>query len=115
MTVTAAERLRQVAELLPPGASVTVPREALLEALNGLPTGGDLTVEQLARRLGRSPSTVRSWLQTGVLAGYRFRRRQWRVPPAAIAEFEQRERDGEPRRTPTGDTTDLAAWRKETA
>ena len=114
MTVNAAERLRIAAEHLPCGASVTIGREELLEALETLDASRrDLSVVEVGERLGRSPSTVRSWLYQGVLRGYKLRGRQWRVPPAAISKFERRERDGESRRTAKGDNTDLSAWRNE--
>ena len=116
MTVNAAERLRIGAEHLPPGSSIMVGREELLKALGTRDTTGrDWTVSEVGERLSRSPSTVRSWLQEGVLHGYRFRGRQWRVTASAIAEFEGRERAGESRRTAKGDAVDLGAWRKETA
>lgn len=78
--LTAIERLRQAAELLPAGASVTVSREALLEALGGAAAvadvcspPGDLTVDEVATALHRKPSTVRGWLEAGrFLGAYRL-------------------------------------------
>ena len=113
--MTPFERLRQVAELLPAGTSVTVTREALLEALAGpgapaQPSAeppGDLTVAELAERFRRSASTVRGWCERGRFEGaYKLNGRDWRVPPAAIETFRERERG--PHR-PGG--ADLGAWR----
>lgn len=113
--MTAAERLRAAAEHLPPGASITVTREAILEALQEQGGGGDLTVAQLAERFGRSKSCVRAWLEQGLLRGYRLRGREWRIPAGALAEFEQAEQEGRRRQTPRRGTgiADLAAWRRE--
>ena len=109
----AVSRLRRVAENLPPGASVTVPREWLLEALESHGNGSaDLTVAQLAEQLGRSKSCVRSWLENRLLRGYKLRGREWRIPAAALAEFQERERRGETRcQTSRGGTADLSAWK----
>ena len=113
--MTVAERLRIAAEHLPPGTAVSVSREDLLEALAAVPHGGDLTVAEVAKRLRRSRSSVRGYLERGELRGYRFRRREWRVTPAAVAEFEERERTGtrQGRRAPTGRSVELGQWRKE--
>ena len=109
--MTAGERLRLAAEALPDGASITVPRDALLEALQGQGSA-DFNVEQLAERFRRSKSTVRSWLEQGLLRGYRFRRKEWRVTSAAVAEFEASEREGRPpRRATRGKVANLGAWR----
>ena len=119
----ALEQLRRVAEALPPGASVLLPREALLEALgdgprqtDDSPEVADLTIEQVARRFGRSRSTIRGWITTGKLAGaYRFRAREWRVPPAALLAFEEAERRGRPQGGPSGRKGEtLSDWRTVT-
>lgn len=114
--MTALERLRQMAELLPAGASVTLPREALLEALGEpLQTSAlaappaDLTVAELAARFQRSPSTVRGWLEADRFPGaYKLNRRDWRVPLAAVETFEAQQRAQE---APRG--ADLGAWRRQ--
>jgi hypothetical protein len=112
--MTPLDRLRQAAELLPAGASVTVSREALLEALSGAPAPtahvcsppGDLTVAELAARFQRSPSTVRGWLEADRFPGaYKLNRKDWRVPIAALAAF--RDAQQQPARG-----TDLGAWRQ---
>ncbi len=96
--MTLQDRLRRIVEPLPPGAAVTLPADVLREWLDGEPgTGGqagdgvsqeplvDLTVEDVAKLVGRAPSTVRWWCQKGTLPGaYRLRNREWRVPRAAL-------------------------------
>ncbi len=112
--MTPLDRLRQALELLPGGASITLPREALLEVLGG-PVGvpsatppGDLTVPEVADRFRRSPSTIRSWLETGRFPeAYKLNSRDWRVPLAAVEEFENQQRG---KRSPT--EVDLSGWRK---
>lgn len=95
------EGLRKAAMALLPGSSIVLSREVLLEALEGLPvppagspeTSVDLSIGQVADRYGRAPSTVRGWINAGSLPGsYRLRGREWRVPPGALAEFEDAER-----------------------
>jgi len=113
--VTALERLRQAAELLPAGTSVTLPRETLLEALGGAVApaetpSGDLTVAQLAERFQRSPSTVRGWLEAGRFDNaYKLSGRDWRVPVADVEAFVLDQRTAR-----QGDTqaADLGAWRE---
>jgi excisionase family DNA binding protein len=92
---TLADRLRQMAECLPPGASVTITRDGLLE-LAAEEDGddacktpqADLTVGELAARLHRAASTVREWCEHGRFAGaYKLNGRDWRVPLAALDAF----------------------------
>jgi excisionase family DNA binding protein len=109
--MNAAGRLRTAAEHLPPGLMVTIPREALLEALEDRPARSDLTIRELAEHFKRSPSAVRNWLQVGLLRGYRLRGREWRVPLSAISEFEANQRNGGRRPTRDGDA-DLSSWRR---
>lgn len=94
--------LRSLAEALPPGTALPVPREWLLELLT-VATGehqpampdADLTVAQVAQRFDRQPATVRWWCEEGWLPGaYRFRGREWRIPPAGLEAFAAGERTG---------------------
>jgi hypothetical protein len=116
--------LRALAEALPPDAAVPVPRAWLLELLAGMktdrsgPLPADLTVAELAVRFGRKASTVRGWLDRGLIAGaYRFRGREWRVPAASLVMFEAEQRFGQQARAPSAGTSrkskpvDLGAWR----
>jgi len=89
-------------------------RETLLEILEAPnPARRDMTVTEAAAHFGRSPSTVRSWLTQGLLRGYRLRGKAWRVPVAAIGEFEAREREGTRPDTRSREPADLGAWRRE--
>ncbi len=116
------EGLRRLAEALPAGSAVPVPREWLLELLGAerAEAAADLTVPQIAERFGRSASTVRWWIESDRFPGaYRLRGREWRVPPAALAAFEAAERDtatAKPRPVPAGPrraaVVDLGDWRK---
>jgi hypothetical protein len=81
------------------GAVVPVPREWLLELLAGqaasvpASTPVDPTVEEIAVRYGRAPSTVRGWCEAGRFPGaYKLHDREWRIPAAAIQAFESQVR-----------------------
>lgn len=96
MTADLRAALHTLATALPAGAAVPVPREQLLELLEATPAPGttgaaglaDLTLGQLAARFGRSPSTVRGWLEAGQLPGaYKLQGRSWRVPEVAVQAF----------------------------
>ena len=96
---------------LAPGSPVPVPRERLLELLElvvGKQLGGtgssnlpDLTVKKVGQRIGRSPSTVRQMCADGELdmpiqgqGAYKHRRKEWLIPEAALAAYQERERSG---------------------
>jgi len=107
-----ADRLRELAERLPPGTSLLLTRNGLLElavengglAANGDPKA-DLTVADLAVRFHRAASTVRQWCEHGRFEGaYKLNRRDWRVPVAALETFLAGQR-GE------GSIARLGAWR----
>jgi helix-turn-helix protein len=120
VTPEAAAGLRTLAEALPTGAAVLVPREWLLELLAGQEstastnTAMDPTVEAVASRYGRAPSTVRGWCEAGRFPGaYKLHDREWRIPPAALETFEAQERR---RECPTGrrgrPVASLGDWRR---
>lgn len=122
--------IQTLAAALPPGSAVPVPREWLLELLAptgplpALPTeprplAPDLTCRQAATVLGRHESTVRAWLEAGELEGYKQRGREWRVTPAALERFRERERARKPGAAASADPiasngarADLGAWRR---
>jgi excisionase family DNA binding protein len=122
--------LRALAEALPAGSAVPVPREWLLELLDGTLAAGadvgnpptltaDLTCREAGTLLGRSASTVRTWLESGELEGYKQRAREWRITPGAIERFRELERargatpaSAPPKGGPRGRPVDLGAWRK---
>ena len=134
--MTPAETLRALCALrpdLPPGVTVNVSLEWLSEAVDGAalapaqPAGAlpsaDYSVKQLAARFDRRPSTVRAWLESGRLRGYRFGNREWRATADALREFEEGERQrGErgagsnpaPPTRPRGRPVNLGAWRHHT-
>lgn len=87
------------------------------EAETGIDSAVDFTVEELAEACGRAPSTVRGWIRDGLLEGYLFNGREYRVTREAWEEFwvgKRRRPDAvpalEPR--PRERTADLGAWRK---
>jgi excisionase family DNA binding protein len=94
-----------MAEAIPPGGSVVVPRDWLEAELRALEPASDapddLTVEQAAKHLHRSESTVRDWMESGRFPGAYKRGKAWRVPRAALQEV-----------TPTDDEhVRIGAWR----
>ena len=101
MTADLAAGLRALADALPTGSAVPVPREALLELLEAAEAPGicptDPTVEEVANRYGRALSTVRGWCEAGRFSGaYKLHDREWRIPAAALEAFDAAGR----RRTP---------------
>jgi excisionase family DNA binding protein len=75
----------------------------------------DLTVEQVAKKLNRSPSTVRNWLAAGDIPGaYRLKRREWRIPPSALEWFLDKQRTAPQATATTVGARALALdeWRK---
>jgi excisionase family DNA binding protein len=93
--MSVADRLRDLAERLPPGASLTLTREGLLElaAVDGSPANqaaerAESTVCELAIRFHRSASTVRDWCEHGRFEGaYKLNGRDWRIPETAVDAF----------------------------
>lgn len=121
--LTLRSRVDRAIDGLPEGSLVTFPVAALRKWLDQERTLApddalvDMTVVDVAERLGRSPSTVRGWCGSGALPGaYRFRGREWRIPPAALRAFldseaesrrKRRNEDGE-----ASEQVDLGAWRR---
>lgn len=116
------ERLRNLADGLPLNGSVVFTRgdlEALLAEESGtvnLATlnRADYTVAEVADRFGRAPQTVRDWINDGKLDAYLFNEREYRITPAALAEFEEQRRNGKQAKPGPGKPADLGAWRNET-
>lgn len=117
MTADLAAGLRALAEAAPAGGWVPVPREVLLELLDAparrlqaSATPADLTVADLCASFGRKPSAVRAWLERGDFVGaYKLKRRDWRVPLAAVEAFRAQQAAGAAERAPADG--DLGAWR----
>jgi excisionase family DNA binding protein len=109
-----ADRLRELAERLPSGASVTLTRDGLLElaAVGGgrvekTAPLGEFTVGELAVRFHRSPSTIRDWCEQGRFEGaFKLNGRDWRIPQAAVDALLDRQR-----RQSRTSPVDLSAWR----
>lgn len=120
----ARERLRTAVEALPARCSLALSRETLLHVLadeaprdsqtqdsQGLAI--DLTVVEVARLFGRSPNTIRRWLESGKLPGYKLLGREWRVTRSAIAAFQQEQKEN--KEIPLGlrrSSKSLSDWRK---
>ena len=117
--MASADRLREALVRLPAEALVPVgwvrgqlddgqPEHVQAELLN------DMTIDEVARMLNRSPSTVRSWCNTELLKGaYKLRKREWRIPPVALSRFldAQRAQEGSGTVRQRGDVT-LSGWRR---
>ena len=116
--MTLAERLRQLAAALPSEASsVTLTRRDILAMLEGAADavssrpGRDMTVEEVAEEVQRSPSTIRRWLIAGELRGYKLQGRDWRVTRPALRDYlarQARPDDESPKDSPE---VDISAWR----
>jgi excisionase family DNA binding protein len=114
--MTLEERLRQLASALPSdGSAVMITRSdivAMLEELNGetgVSSTRELTVEEVANETGRVPSTVRGWLLSGALRGYKLNNRDWRVPRSALHEYLEGQAT---EASATTDEVDITAWRE---
>src|SRR5713101_1465588 len=108
-----AERLRELAERLPSGGSLTLTRDGLLtlaasdgdQADQAVAPQADFTVAELAARFHRSASTVRDWCEHGRFeSAYKLNGRDWRIPQAAVDTFLAEQR-GEKH------VSSLGAWR----
>ena len=109
------EHLRDLLGQLPPDAQVPV--GWVLENL-GEEQGSafaDLTLEQVAEKVGRAASTVRGWCNSDRMVGaYRLRGREWRIPQDALRRFlaAERSQDGHgPATVRSRGPVDLGSWR----
>ena len=83
--------LRRVLERLP--GEALLPVAFILETLAEGDDGAvDLTLPQVAERTGKAVSTVRGWVASGLVRGYKLHGKEWRVPADALAEFFERAR-----------------------
>jgi excisionase family DNA binding protein len=86
--------LRRAVEALPPGCSLTLPREALLEVLDGTgaasPPDELLTVAEAAALL----KTDKRWIYRHAddLGAIHLTRRKLRIPRAGVERFVKRKR-----------------------
>ncbi len=110
------DRLRALAEALPSeGSSVTFTRGDLLALVEGAETAPvdsrDMSVEDVATETQRASSTVRTWLLSGQLHGYKLRGKAWRVPRSALRAFlDAQAAPPVPPADPAG--VDISAWRR---
>lgn len=126
--MTVVERVQKIVASLSDGTSVLVSISELKEWLREAGDRGpppppiafiaDLTAEQIGVIVGRSPSTVRGWLNSGLIPeGYKLNGHEWRVSRDALEAFQNRQREGvskrEPRRPKLPPTLD--AWRSAKA
>ncbi len=116
--MTLQERLRTIAEALPDGASITLSSEVLYRLLETDADEGtlphDLTAEEVADLLDRSPQTVRRWIREGELDAFSFRGREYHITGAALQEFIAREQmaaERAPESPRVRVTKQLGAWR----
>ena len=93
------DRFKAIIEGMPEGGSVSLPvtwLRDLLDAEGDSPgTGRLLTIEEAGEVVGRAPSTVRTWLNTGRLDGFKLNGRAWRIRESALRSFIERQESGE--------------------
>ena len=119
------EVLQEMVAPMPAGAAVVLPVDWLRSTLDTAfnqpapavrhgQSSSDLSVIEVAKMVGRKPSTVRGWCAAGQLDGYRLNGRDWRVTHAALQAFLQGQRKGTEPATRTERrraTLALGAWR----
>ena len=112
------DRLRAIVDPMPAGGSVTLPVDWLRELLDREGDQGRvgrlLTLDEAAVILGRSASTIRTWCNSGALAGaFKLSGRTWRISEADLQRFIDRQRSSEhhPPTVRDGGPVDLSAWR----
>ena len=110
------DRLRAIVEPMPADASVMFSVVWLrdLLAVEGDSSGMDrlLTLEEVGEVVGRSPSTVRTWLNTGRLDGFKLNARSWRIRESALRNFIEQQESGEHEPPTVRGSGDLGAWRR---
>ena len=72
-----------------------------------------LTLEEAGEFVGRSPSTVRTWLNTSRLDGFKLNGRTWRIRESALRSFIERQESGEhePPTIRSPRSVELGDWR----
>ena len=93
------DRIRAIVDPMPADGAVTLPvafLRALLDAEGDEPGMGRLlTLAEAGEVVGRSPSTIRTWLNTGRLDGFKLNARSWRVRESALQNFIQQQEAGD--------------------
>jgi len=109
---------------MPEGTAVTIGREKLLELLvdesgpavkevgnEGSIDGVDLSVQQVAVLYGKSPNTIRRWLESRQLEGYKLFGKQWRISRGMLAAFQEDQRRAATEGGRANRRKPLDAWR----
>ena len=109
--------LRAIVEDTPLDGTVTVPVTWLQDLLDAQGDSSEmrlLTLEETAELVGRSVSTVRTWLNKGQLDGFKLNGCSWRIRERAFQAFIERQESGEPEPSTirSSSSVDLGAWRK---
>ena len=117
--MTLEERLRQLASALPSDASaVTITRADIVALLEDdgrrteVASTRDLTVEEVAKETGRAPSTIRDWLISGALCGYKLNGRDWRVSRDSLRNYLHTQSTRTTETEGEEGKVDIAAWRR---
>lgn len=95
-------------------AQATVPASEVLKRLldGAAPQGeGDMTLAQVASEVGRATSTVRSWLNSGRLKGYKLCNRDWRIPRRSLQAFLDAQGRGVAQDAVQSGAVDWADWK----
>ena len=112
------DRLRAIVDPMPADASVTLSVAWLRELLGaeGDSDGMDclLTIDEAGEVMGRSPSTIRTWLNTGRLDGFKLNARSWRIRESALRSFIERQESGghEAPTIRSSSSVELGDWRQ---
>jgi excisionase family DNA binding protein len=112
------KQLEMMVNGMPPGSSVSLSVDWLREELAAEDRAGDappelLTLDDVAERVGRAVSTVRSWCNSGQLEGaFRLNGRDWRVPASALQKYLEAQAKQEPSEMGNRGEVDLASWRR---
>ena len=79
---------------MPDDGSIILTAKSVRKRLseNGPGFDHDFTVAEVGKFFNRSPVTIRTWIRDGRLRAYRFQGREYRIPEAAVEEFQQKER-----------------------
>ncbi len=72
----------------------------------------DLTVKAIAKETGRALSTVRVWLISGALCGYKLNGRDWRVSRDSLRKYLDAQSNQATETPGEVGKVDITAWRR---